>query len=264
MAALCLTTFLTGCQAPPTDKLVITGSSTVAPLISDIAKRFEEQRPGVRVDVQTGGSSRGLSDARQGLADIGMVSRAPKDGEDDLRWFAVAKDGLAIIAHANNPLDGLAREHVAAIYRGELKNWSEAGGHEAPITVVSKAEGRSTLEVFLQHFGLATADIQASVIIGDNQQGLKTVAGNPDAIGYVSIGAAEIEIARGVPIKLLALGESEPSTQAVREDRYPIARTLHLVSAGPPAGLAAEFLEYCRSTEVHDLVEGQSLVPLAG
>ncbi|MGH7889036.1 MAG: substrate-binding domain-containing protein, partial [Thermodesulfobacteriota bacterium] len=57
-------------------KLVLTGSSTVAPLAAEIGKRFEAQHPDVRIDVQTGGSSRGVADARQELADIGMVSRA--------------------------------------------------------------------------------------------------------------------------------------------------------------------------------------------
>ena len=47
-------------------KLVLTGSSTVAPLASEIGKGFESENPGVRVDVQTGGSSRGIADARQG------------------------------------------------------------------------------------------------------------------------------------------------------------------------------------------------------
>ncbi|MEO1367728.1 MAG: substrate-binding domain-containing protein, partial [Acidobacteriota bacterium] len=169
-------------DGPPSRQLVITGSSTVAPLISEMAQRFEAENPGVRIDIQTGGSSRGLSDVRQGLADIGMVSRSPRSGEDDMQWFPVAKDGLAVIVHGSNPVDALDEAQVKSIYRGDVTDWSEVGGPAAPVTVVSKAEGRSTLEVFLRHFDLASPDIRASVIIGDNQQGLKTVAGNPDAI----------------------------------------------------------------------------------
>ena len=55
------------------------------------------------------------------------------------------------------------------------------------MTVVNKAEGRSTLELFLDYFKLKSPDVQADVVIGDNEQGIKTVAGNPNAIGYVSI-----------------------------------------------------------------------------
>ena len=82
-AALVLATLSLAAHAADT-KIVITGSSTVAPLIAEIGKRFEEKNPGVRVDVQTGGSSRGINDARSGLANIGMASRALKDGEKDL------------------------------------------------------------------------------------------------------------------------------------------------------------------------------------
>lgn len=64
---------------PPTGKPMITGSSTIAPLIAEIGKRFESFHPKVRVDVQTGGSSRGITDAKQGLADIGLSSRLLKE-----------------------------------------------------------------------------------------------------------------------------------------------------------------------------------------
>src|SRR5690349_11009189 len=66
-------------------KLTLTGSSTVAPLAAEIAKRFEQIHPGVRVDVQSGGSSRGVSDARSGAADLGLVSRALNPDETDLK-----------------------------------------------------------------------------------------------------------------------------------------------------------------------------------
>ena len=82
-----------------TGKLVITGASTLAPLIAEIGKRFESLHPTVRIDVQSGGSSRGVADARQGLADIGMVSRAMKEEERDLSAFPVARDGVCPILH---------------------------------------------------------------------------------------------------------------------------------------------------------------------
>ncbi|MCH9639427.1 MAG: substrate-binding domain-containing protein, partial [Betaproteobacteria bacterium] len=75
-------------------RLVLTGSSTVAPLVGEIARQFESLNPGVRIDVQTGGSSRGINDARNGIADIGMVSRALKTNEKDLLAFTIALDGI--------------------------------------------------------------------------------------------------------------------------------------------------------------------------
>jgi len=244
-------------------KITVTGSSTVAPLVAEIGKRFEAARPGVRVDVQAGGSARGIADARSGLADIGMVSRALKDDERDLRPVAIARDGVCLIVHRDNPVAALTDEQVVAIYTGRATRWSEVGGRDAPITVVNKAEGRSTLELFLHHFKLRTTDVRAQVVIGDNEQGIKTVAGNPDAIGYVSVGTAEVDARAGVPIKLLAVGGVAASTESVARGAFPLSRPLHLVTRAAPEGLVKELLDFASSPAVHDLVRAQAFVPLA-
>ncbi|MBX3330058.1 MAG: phosphate ABC transporter substrate-binding protein [Nitrospira sp.] len=244
-------------------KLVITGASTLAPLIAEIGKRFESLYVKVRVDVQTGGSSRGVADARQGLADIGMVSRAMKDDEKDLHAFPVARDGVGIILHKQNPVQALTDEQVVAIYTGKITNWKDVGGKDAPMTVVNKAEGRSTLEVFLHYFKIKNTDVKAQVVIGDNEQGVKTVAGNRHAIGYVSIGTAEYDESQGVPIKLLSVGGVTASTETVRNGTFPISRPLHIITRTPPVGLAKAFIDYAQSKAVHDIITQQYFVPLA-
>ncbi|MCO6455930.1 MAG: phosphate ABC transporter substrate-binding protein [Pirellulaceae bacterium] len=244
-------------------RLVLTGSSTVAPLALEIAKRFETRHPAVRVDVQTGGSSRGIADARRGLAHVGMVSRALKPDETDLRAFAIARDGICLIVHRDNPIGKLSDEQVAAVYRGTVANWSAVGGLDAPITVVHKAEGRSTLELFLDYFQLKNTDVRADVVIGDNEQGIKTVAGNPHAIGYVSIGTAEYDAQQGIPIKLLPIGAVAASVRNVADGSFPLSRPLNLVTREEPAGLARAFIQFAQSEAVHDLVREQYFVPLA-
>ena len=247
---------------PLSGKLVITGASTLAPLIAEIGKRFESLYPKVRVDVQTGGSSRGVADTRQGLADIGMVSRTMKDEEKDLHAFPVARDGVGIILHKENGVQALTDEQVVTIYMGKITNWKDVGGKDAPITVVNKAEGRSTLEVFLHYFKIKNTDVKAQVVIGDNEQGVKTVAGNRHAIGYVSIGTAEYDESQGIPIKLLSVGGVAASTETVRNGTFPISRPLHIVTRTPPVGLAKAFIEYAQSKAVHDIIKQQYFVPL--
>lgn len=244
------------------ERVVITGSSTVAPLILEIGKRFEKTYPGVRVDVQTGGSSRGMADVRSGVADIGMVSRALKANEHDLTAFPVAYDGIGMIVHRDNKAVSLSDEQIKAIYKGEIKNWRDVGGDDAPITVVNKAEGRSTLELFVQHFAMKNSEIKARVVIGDNQQGIKTVAGNPGAIGYVSVGAAEFEVSQGTSIKLLPLQGVVASVDSVRTGAFPLSRPLNLVTRAPPQGIVKQFIEYAQSNKVDDLVEQQFYVTL--
>jgi phosphate transport system substrate-binding protein len=242
------------------DRLTLTGSSTVAPLALEIGKRFEKRNPGVRVDVQSGGSTRGVIDARSGLADIGMVSRALKSTEADLDAHTLALDGIGIILHRDNPVSALSDEQVIAIYTGTITNWREVGGDDARITVVNKAEGRSTLELFLHHFKLKNSAIKPHVIIGDNQQGIKTVAGNPNAIGYVSIGTAEFEAAQGTPIKLLPMAGVDASVENVRNRSFPLSRPLNLVTKGKPSALAQRFIDFAQSDAVDDLIEAQYFV----
>ncbi|RMH06747.1 MAG: phosphate ABC transporter substrate-binding protein [Nitrospirae bacterium] len=265
--ATVLATSQIGCQESSVGhereaKLVITGSSTVAPLLLEMGKRFEQQHPFVQIDVQTGGSSRGIADTRTGLADIGMVSRTLGPKERDLYPVPIARDGIGVIVHRTNPVSGLSDEQLAGIYTGRLTNWQAVGGRNAPIVVVHKAEGRATLDLFLAYTHLSNSAVHADVVIGDNEQGIKVVAGNPQAIGYVSIGTAEYHIAHGVPIKLLALNGIKASLSTVQDGTYPLARSLVLVTKTKPQGLVKQFLEFVRSPEVQDLVERHHFVSL--
>ncbi|MEH2228853.1 MAG: phosphate ABC transporter substrate-binding protein [Nostoc sp.] len=241
-------------------KLVLTGSSTIAPLAAEIGKRFESQHPGARVDVQSGGSSRGVSDARQGVANVGMVSRALKPEENDLKAFSIARDGVTVILHKDNPVKSLNYKQVVDIYTGKVTNWKQVGGTDGAITVVNKAEGRSTLELFTHYFKLKNTDIKAQVVIGDNQQGIKTVAGNPNAIGYVSIGSAENSAANGVAIKLLPVNGIAATTANVQNGTFPISRPLNLVTKTQPQGLTKAFLDFAQSQQVNDIVQKQNFV----
>ncbi len=245
------------------NKIILTGSSTVAPLVSEIAKRFEIQHPGIRVDVQSGGSSRGIADAKQGLSDIGMISRELKNEEKELFAFTIAKDGICIIVHKNNPVSTLTDPQIIDIYTGKISNWKQVGGKDAPITVVSKAEGRSTLELFLNHFKLKTTEIKSQVIIGDNPQGIKTVAGNPNSIGYVSIGSAEYDFENGVPIKLLPVSGIIANRKNVKNGSFPLSRPLNLVTKIKPTGLIKEFINFSSSKDVNDIIKEQYFVPVA-
>lgn len=244
-------------------KLILTGSSTVAPLAAEIGKRFESEHPDVRVDVQTGGSSRGIADARTGVANIGMVSRRLKEQEKDLQSFAIARDGIGIIVNQDNSVNSLSNQQIIDIYTGKLNNWQPINGKDAPITVVNKAEGRSTLELFLEYFQLDNKDINPSVVIGDNQQGIKTVAGNPNAMGYVSIGTAEYSINNGVPIKLLPLNGVAATTENIQNETFPLSRPLNLVTTTQPKGLDQAFIEFAQSSQVHDIVQQQDFVPVS-
>ena len=96
----------------------------------------------------------GISDTRQNLADIGMASRSLTAEEHDLHGTVIAYDGIGFIVHHSNPIEALHPQDIIDIYTGRTSNWKALGGMDAPITVVNKAEGRATLELFLKFFKL--------------------------------------------------------------------------------------------------------------
>lgn len=244
------------------ERIMVVGASTIAPLMSEIAKAYEQSHPGVRIEVQAGGSSRGVLDVRQGTAGIGMVSRELKSDEADLKHVMIAQDGVGMIVHKNNPIQHFTKQQVIDIYSGKITNWKQLGGNDAPITVVSKAEGRSTLEIFSHFFGVKYKDIKAHVVIGDNQQGIQAVAGSPAAVGYVSIGTAEYEAQHGAAIKLVSVDNQVPTTAAVAAGEYAIRRPLNLVFKEPLTATAKELVQFAQSQDASELVKKQFFVPV--
>ena len=117
---------LVGCGSKSDEQVItITGSSTIAPLIAEIAKQYEATREGIRIDVQSGGTSKGLMDVRTGISDIGMVSRKLKDSESDVRFSTIAIDGISLIVNSANPLENISSRDVVAVYKGDITKWKK-------------------------------------------------------------------------------------------------------------------------------------------
>lgn len=246
---------------PASGRLLLTGSSTMAPLVTAIAKRFQTLHPGVRVEVQMGGSGRGIADARQGKADIGMASRALTEKERDLQGFPIARDGVTLVVHKANPVSSLTDRQVVEIYSGRITNWKQLGGRDAAILVVKAGEKYSSSELFIQYFGIGYEDIKAQRLVGDNPARIKLLIENPDALLYMSVGEAERKAQAGVPIKLLPVGGVAATSKNIRNGNFPISRALTLVTKEFPKGLERSFIEFALSSQVTDLVLAHDFVP---
>lgn len=245
-------------------RYLVTGSSTVAPVLQAISESIHDEGAGWIIEVQTGGSGRGIADIRAGECNMGMASRELSAEESaGISVHAFAFDGVALIAAASNECAGLTHEQVVGIYTGKLQNWNEVGGGDLEIEVINKAEGRATLTVFLEHFGLKNSEVSADAVIGDNAQGIRLVANNPKAVGYVSIGEALSAIQRGEKIKLLALDGVLPSLQSVRDGSFPLRRSLSVLFAREMSSMDQSVLGYLHSEAGLAVIEGFGFVPAA-
>jgi len=205
--------------------LQLTGSSTIAPLANEIAKKYEKEH-NIKVQVQTGGSTRGIVDQLRGLNDIGMSSRELKSSESTrLTSFPIALDALAVITHKSNPINNITRNALINIYQKKNRKWK----NDKNITVINKAAGRGTLDTFLNFLKIKNRSIKADTIIGDNAQAVKIVSKNSNAIAYVSLANALEAIKNKLPIKIIDVNHIKATQKNIQDRSYPLIRELHLV-----------------------------------
>lgn len=246
---------------PLSGKLLISGSSTMAPMITAAGKRFSTRHPGVQIEVRTVGSTQGIDDAIKGKADIGMASRALTDKESGLYSFAIARDGVCLIVHKNNPVQRLTNRQVFEIFTGKINNWSNVGGNDAPVVPINAKEGFGSVELFTNFFGIRYADIKAEIVVSANPDRVKALIANPNGIVYTSVGSAQQEVGTGAPIKLLPINGVAATAKSIRSGNYPISRPLLLITKEVPSGLAKEFINFSLSSQITDIVLQHDFVP---
>jgi phosphate transport system substrate-binding protein len=241
------------------------GSTSVQPLAEALATAFEQLHPKVTVNIGGGGSSVGVKSCADGTVDIGAASRELKMTETDVIPIAIARDAVAIVVHPDNTIEDLTLTAVKDIYAGEITNWSEIGGPNATIEVVSREEGSGTRDCFeskvMSPYG---AEITAGATLLESNGAIKAqVATTPSAIGYLSLGYVTDEV-KAVGI---SMGDGkqviEPTVANCRSGEYPVLRRLYLLTREVPTKPVKAFLDFCRSEEGQQIVEQEGYVPLA-
>ena len=230
-------------------QLQLAGSTTVLPVAEKIAEAFMDIHTDVVVEVQGGGSSTGITSAGEGTVDIGNASRNIKDSEfesfPDLEVFTIAYDGIAIVTHPDTELPSLTIEQVKGIFAGEITNFSEVGGPDAEIIVISREEGsgtRGAFEELVMESGDEEKVISETAILQNSNGSVRTsVAETPDSIAYLSFGYLDDSVAT------VQIDSVEPTVANVLNGSYPIFRPLNMLTNGAPGEFAQAYLDYILS-----------------
>jgi phosphate transport system substrate-binding protein len=257
---------LVGCDdQAATDKVIVTGSTTLMPIAEVSAEMFQEENPETDVLVSGMGSSAGIESVSNGSSDIGTSSRELKDDELDLGLVdtPVAYDAIAVIVHPDNPVRELTTLEVRSIFSGVITNWSELGGPDLEIGLVNRDEASGTREAFKKIvMGDTPFDPSAAVLPGTGQV-RDVVARAKGAIGYISLGFVEPRFT-DVEVKALSIDGVAPSEESVAANEYPIGRTLHFFTKGEPTGLAKEYIDFVLSEDIQKgVVVDAGFIPIA-
>jgi len=244
--------------------VVVKGSTTVLPIAQSCAEVFMEENPAISISVQGGGSGVGIASLIDGTCNIANASRPIKEKEIATAQekgvnpveTVIARDAIVLVVHPSNALAGLTLAEIKAIYTGKVSNWSEVGGADQEIIVVSRDSASGTFETF-NELALEGEKVRADALLqASNAAVVTTVANTPGAIGYVGLGYVSKEI------KALTVDEVIPSKETVNAGDYPLARSLFIYTNGKPEGAVKKFIDFVLSAEGQKLVEENGYISL--
>lgn len=240
-----------------TGTVSVVGSTTVQPVAQSIADEFASVEPGISVEVQGIGSSAGIKAAIDGTADIGASSRELKEEEKStgITEHVLAYDGIAVVVNKENTVKDLDSETVKKIFEGEITNWSEVGGNDEDIIVISRESGSGTRDAFEEMMelteevdGATVPTLREDALICEGNGSVKaSVASKTNAIAYLSLGYVDDAM------NTVSIDGVVPSVETVKSGEYKISRPLLLVTKGEISEAAQKYLDYC-------LDEGQTIV----
>jgi phosphate transport system substrate-binding protein len=246
--------------------VTVKGSDTMVIMMQRWAESYMNEQRGQIIQVTGGGSGTGIAALINGTTDVCMSSRPMKEDEKrKLRdryqtlgvEIPVAKDGLSIYLHEQNPVPALTLTQLRGIYTGATTNWKELGGRDAPITLYSRENNSGTYVYFKDHVLLGRDYSARCQTLPGTAAVVNAVARDPNGIGY---GGA----AYGKGVKECAIKKDErsaavmPTAETVRDGSYPVTRYLYLYTRTRPAGAVKQFIDWVLTPE------GQALASRVG
>ena len=246
------------------NSITITGSTTVLPIAQRAAEAFMDINEDISVSVRGGGSGVGIAALIDGRADISDASRPIKTKEIKLAREkgidpyanVVARDGIAVVVHPDNPVDSIGIEDLKKIYTGEIENWKDLGGPNKAIVVISRDYSSGTFEVFKELVLEGAKVIDGALMLASNKAVSTTISITPNSIGYIGLGYLSKEV------KALKVDGVEATEETVKEGKYKLARPLFMYTNGEPTGIIKTFIDFVFSPQGQEIAREVGYVPV--
>lgn len=265
LASVCLIIgIFAGCKGavskPQNSKQTVStdGSTSMEKVMGYLSESYMSDNENVTVTYNPTGSGAGIQAVAEGRCDIGLASRNLKDEEKaNLNETVVAIDGIAVILNNENTVSDLTIEQIAGIYKGEITNWKELGGADAPIVLIGREAASGTRDGFESITG--TEDLckysQELTSTGDVVQ---TVSSNPNAIGYASLASV------GDTVKAIKVEGVTPTTETIQNGEYKIQRNFVFVTRKDDklSESAQAFFDFAANGQADDLIVKAGAVPV--
>ena len=233
-------------------KIATGGSTSVEKVINALMEGYAELQPGVQITYEPTGSGAGITGVAEGTLDLGLSSRYLKDEEKEqgLVENVFALDGIALVVHPDNTVTDLTPEQIKGLATGEITNWSEVGGPDAPVVPIGREAGSGTRDGFESVIGVEDACKYQQELTSTGAV-ISAVAANPNAFGYASLASV------GDTVKVVSVSGVAPSVETVQDGSYVLQRPFVMVTKEGTelSEQAQSFLDFATSTDAASLIE---------
>jgi phosphate transport system substrate-binding protein len=245
-----------------TGSITASGSTALAPLVKAVATSYQGKCSGATITVNLGGSKTGLSQVESGAVNIGNSDVAANPAtQSDLVDHQVAIVIFAMIVNKGVGVTNLTTDQIKGIYAGTTTNWSQVGGGNIPIVVVSRPATSGTRATFSKYVigGPEKVSGPSSLTTDSTGTVITNVGQNAGAIGYAATGPAMKVSA----VTLISIDGTAPTPDNTKSNTYKFWNIEHMYTKGPATGLAQAFIDYMTSPDAETIALQQDFVPIS-
>jgi phosphate transport system substrate-binding protein len=238
------------------DTLLVAGSTTMVSYLEPVVSAFEKKHPRVSIVSEPGGSTAGIIALKRGAIDVATVARDVHASEDDigLRDYLIARDGVAVIVHPKNKIDGLTTAQIEHIVTGAFTSWKDVGGDDVPIVFVDRTKASRTRKSLVDLVLGGDDTLRGAREVGSGEDMDKAVKADPNAVGFVSLK----DLAKDA--KAVAINGVPLTKATMISGRYPLTRSFYLAVYLKPSKIAEQFVEFTLSEDGQAILEKDGLL----
>jgi phosphate transport system substrate-binding protein len=224
--------------------LLIVGRGPERAVIEQLAHAFEKAHLGTAIDIKWSRNLRIAEMVTSGEADLAVAGWKV----DGLTATTIAWDGLAVIVNFSNPIKELNKQQIASLFSGRIKDWSELDEKaNGKVRLVLRPDDQNLTEGFEQTLGIVGQVMKEAERIRSDQNVLRHVSGELDAVGYLSMKAALDAVTYGTSVHLLLVNGVEAGASTVQSGQYPLKRPVVLLMGKKPTALTRAFVDFVLS-----------------
>lgn len=247
----------------------ISGSTT----LGSVFKLYNEENLNnldVELKIDANGTNAGYIDLISDKSDISMSSNkltsiqldSFKTRNINLEEVKVAIDAIVIIVNYENKVKQLTANQIKDIFSGKIKNWSEVGGEDHPINVISRDKNSGTYSFVVSHLLKENHVFESARFIENNDEILNIVSTDVYAISYTSL--LHTDKVDKLKIAFEDGGRYiKPTVENVLNHKYQLYRGLYLYYKSEKQNKLKSLIDYVKNGALNRSINKAGFIPYA-